>query len=356
MSFEELSGDDSESEVEVPKCSLLDHFPAWNETIDDEAKTEESRNSEESRSKNSTGNSVAPRKTNARKPKTLQPFKRLLAQKNSERKMGRSDDCSENDGDSQHFSISTDFHQAYWQPKLSSSATFDSCVTPSSAEWEPDLEQTRVTLQKFMESSVQETTSRFHPMNLADIAADDNASVGSHLLTVSYDEQYPQLVLQPSLDGTAGSKIGTGQGAAKLGANYAHPAAAARTNPDDIEGEQLICSTEWIEDNIEKVWEQIDFDLKNQGGFDETSSTSSSTSENDPLAQWIEEAIEWSHSAGDSARSLTDMIEREFVQPIIDFVDSPQVETSRKGNHPRLRLVPYVGNRKAAKHQNSTNE
>lgn len=353
MSFEELSGDDSESDVEVPMCSLLEQFPVWKETVSNESDDDQEQelSNQEAHRKGSSGRSITPRKSNSKKSKTLQPFKRLLAQRNDERNYGRSDDISDNDLDSQHFSISTDFHQAYRQPKDSSSATFDYCVSPSSMNWEAECEHTRVTLEKFMESSDRGASSRFHPMNLADFAADDNASVGSALLTVSYDEQYPQLVLQPSLDGTTGSKIGGGQSSAKLGAIYAHPAATSRrADSNDVQTEELLCSTEWIEENIEKVWEQIDFDLSNEGGFDELSSTSS-TSENDPFSQWMEEAIEWSHSAGNSARSFTEMIEKEVVQPIIDFVESPQVGASGKGEHPRLRLVPHIASRTKQKSQ-----
>lgn len=385
MSFEELSScdDDSYTSNSIPSFTFLDQFPIWKETtvnleVDEHEKLPDDNHR---RSAKHTFPDVIPRtkcSSNWSKQATeLQPFARLLApQTSSGNGLCRSDE-STNQGevDSQHFSISTDFHNSvsYRQPQeVTSSKTFDSCFTPtSSTSW--DMEEceylSRVTLQKFMDSNVNDlpTTSVMisaPPMNrknLSDVTTNDNISVGSTLLAVSYDEQYPQLVLQPSLDdGTAGSireNAGKTSLQTNLGVNFAHP--AARTPdlykcPPTVDQNITFFATGWLKESLQKEWKQIDFDLANEGSFYEASTTSAPASFADPpsLNWFIEGALEWSHSASEGVKNFTDMIGKEVVQPIISLVDTAppkKAVPSKKTGTSRLRLVPQDRKQKLKK-------
>jgi hypothetical protein len=387
MSFEELSSyddDDSDSSGSVPSFSLLDQFPIWKEIAnhiddDDKLSVENHRNGTKDTFPEPSTPIKSSSSSNQKAKEEHQPFARLLTPKTRNGKdRCRSDDVSTNnngDADSVHFSISTDFHNSVysWRPQeVPSSKTFDSCFSPSSStSW--DLEEcehlSRVTLQKFMESTVNDLTATsamkggtlmMNQKNLSNITSNDNISFGSTFLAVSYDEQYPQLVLQPSLDdGTAAESIRDSVGkssSSTLGVNFAHPAAeaGARRASDSctrhltpIDQQIPSYTAEWMKDSIENEWKQIDFDLSNEGSFYEMMSTTSTAAPSfgDPSSlNWIiEGALEWSQSARDGVKSITEMIEKEVVQPIIkNLVDTPppMPVPNKKVGTSRLRLVP----------------
>jgi hypothetical protein len=392
MSFEELSScdDDSDSSNSLPSFAQLDQFPLWkeatiilNDDIDDKPRVDNhGRDTLYTLSERATTTKSSP-SSKVKKAKELQPFARLLAPQTSNG-YGRSDDVSTNNGevDSQHFSISTDFYSSasYWQPQeVPASKTYDSCYTPTSSKsW--DMEEcehlSRVTLQKFMESTVNELTATSvmisglpsNQKNLSEITTNDNISVGSTLLAVSYDEQYPQLVLQPSLDDGSTwsiqeSAAGKTSSSSKLGVNFAHPAALAAAKrassdpckcPPSAYHHNSLPTTEWLKENIQKEWNQIDLDLAEEGSFYEVTAPSGSTAFADPSSlNWIiEGALEWSQSASNGVKSFTEMIEKEVVQPIISLVDTAPpktVQPIKRVGTSRLRLVPQNRTQKRKK-------
>ena len=148
--------------------------------------------------------------------------------------------------------------------------------------------KSRISLDQFLEDRTQASSLITGPMmtttNLGELPADfDAMSVGtSASLDVSFHGEYPQLVLTPSVDGTAsrmtGSSIETNTGAASTAMRHCsskgHNArVTVRTSDADIpvtpSSQQSVasfdttkrnvtCTPQWLNENIDRVWKQFD--------------------------------------------------------------------------------------------------
>ncbi len=147
--------------------------------------------------------------------------------------------------------------------------------------------RSRVSLDQFLEDRTQASSLITGPMllttNLGELPADfDAMSVGtSASLDVSFHGEYPQLVLTPSVDGTAsrmtGSSLETNTGAVNASMHHKsknHNAlitvgttdAATPATPSsnhsvasfDTTKRNVLCTPQWLNDNIDRVWKQFD--------------------------------------------------------------------------------------------------
>lgn len=206
------------------------------------------------------------------------------------------------DDDSQHFSISTDLQQPSFRKNnagihITISNSFNSYVPP------PPPPTERVSLETFMANTTA-TTSHTAMIPLED--ATITGSLTSALLGVSYDEDYPQLVMQsPSVSTTT-----TGGSATGLGAQGGHPFWwGQRTQQQPLD---------W--------WDAAE--------QDESSSSSVIPEPPMTMSEWMDEA---EFSIGESVRSLSELIEKDLVQPVMDFCsrtstveESPPAPRKRK--------------------------
>lgn len=114
------------------------------------------------------------------------------------------------------------------------------------------------------------------PVYLNTIRADDAASVGSASLEVMFKGEYPQLVLTPSKDGTASkmtaSSYGSNMGAAVKFTGHRSVASAdvlsskkrvavpssRSVSSFDSTKRTISCTPQWLNDNIDRVWRQLD--------------------------------------------------------------------------------------------------
>ena len=228
----------------------------------------------------------------------------------------------------------------------------------------------RVSLEQFMErehDSSYSTTAR----NLGEIPANDSASTNSAYLAVSYDDgDYPQLVLQPSVDGSRmSSTIGScgGGGGNHLGATYPHPASGTRSvSSYDTAKKNTSCTPRWLDENIDMVWRQIDGlqgeededdDVGVTSGEGEDGATdddddasthgestfSSLTNPNKESSKddWVDDAeAAWSFSPEVSvSKSISDMIDKGVIQPMLtpicQFVDATEIPETLSVPHRR---------------------
>lgn len=211
--------------------------------------------------------------------------------------------------ESEHFSISTDLCQTalhrvnisvttcedqplYRPPSDSSSVFTTHSMRSNRSTFTARDDKSRISLDQFLEERKNESNSIITgPIALGDIAANDSASVGSAFLDVTFDDNYPQLVLTPSHDGTASRMTGssTANSNGTLGASYPHPAAASIRSVSsfetakksvtsfDTDKENTSCTPRWLNDNIDRVWNQIEQGKTDCGGHD---GTNNNTDEN----------------------------------------------------------------------------
>lgn len=252
----------SDSDHDVSPSALVESFPYW----------EDSKKAyKEATQKKSRGLSRRKERGN-RLRHTLLRLLKNTRQRSTLSTYDHNPSVTEDDieGDSQHFSISTDTRQPTFhrvnitittnedQPQyILSSDSSSEYTTRSTLSTRED----RISLGKFMEDHKQEYSSLTGPMNLGNISASDSASVGSVLLGVSFDEDYPQLVLQPSHDRSASGMASTTVHSNRtLGASYPHPFATSKcsVSSSDSAKNNASCTPRWLKDNIDRVWNQVD--------------------------------------------------------------------------------------------------
>jgi len=148
-------------------------------------------------------------------------------------------DSDSEDDETHHFSTSTDLSRPTFNTRISVTES----VVPPPSDRSVNTKGSRISLQEFMEER------KSNVKNLGEISTKDSASVNSAMLTVSYDENCAQLVLDPSYDGSSRLSGGT------LGASYPHPASVCSF---DTTKKHVSCTPSWLDANIDMVWKQID--------------------------------------------------------------------------------------------------
>lgn len=134
----------------------------------------------------------------------------------------------------------------------------------SASEYDGKLgNELSVSLSKYIESERQDSMIR-----LGDISTQDSLSVGSACLAVSFDEDYPQLVMQTShvLDGeddyvsSASDDVDDEPTSCLLGAAFAHPAHRHRGASVAGQYRDLKSSSKASpgQDDLNELWERID--------------------------------------------------------------------------------------------------
>lgn len=169
-----------------------------------------------------------------------------------------SDDHSDDfDNETHHFSTSTDPTQSTtFNTRISVTESVGPSGLPPPSDRSVNTARSsftkgsRVSLEQFM-SEERRTVQTAAMTNLGEISALDTASVSSALMTVSFDEDYPQLVMTPSHDGSSRWSSGT------LGASYPHPAAGSVASWDTAK-KKVPCTPCWLDANIDMVWQQFD--------------------------------------------------------------------------------------------------
>jgi len=391
MSFEEAGDSDpyifhsrsADSELAV---APLEGFPYWQSLPNDDPVEPLSRTFD-----------VAEMETTKEKEDSLRQSLQSLLQSNRYRVPMESDYrttmsvmTDELDTDSHHFSTSTEPPRTAFNTRIS--VTESSSVTDRSVNTARSSRtgKSRVSLEQFMEKNHHETSS-LAARNLGEISANDSVSVNSAYLAVSYDEDYPQLVLQPSLDGTASRMSSTVHSSGTLGACYPHPASGRSVASFDTAKKNISCTPRWLDENIDMVWKQIDACQDEENGEEEdmdeatcddgatnedgttcddedgatcdeedgatydddgatddddegTYEESTSSSMTNPNKQrskndWVSEA--WSFSPETTTKSFTDMIDKGVIQPMLKpichFVDSTEIpETTASVRHDPL--------------------
>lgn len=287
-------------------------------------------------------------------------FKNARATKNYNPNVSDDDIDDAQDDESAYFSISTDLRHPIFHPVNISVMTGDeplpiipsdaSSVHTTRSTRTAKSEKSRMSLDQFLqEQQARETSSLVSvPINLGEIAANDGASVGS-FLDVSFDEDYPQLVLTPSHDGTASRLTGSSTVSSNgtLGASYAHPSAASNRSVSSFETakQNVSCTPHWLNENIDMVWRQIDKcktdpngdsegdDVDSQGGdeekqiFDGKASGLSETKSGDLSVDQAEDFNE--EKANDHNEEMADHINEENADGAADeAVDADNIEDS----------------------------
>jgi hypothetical protein len=203
------------------------------------------------------------------------------------------DQHSADDDESEHFSISTDlrYHQPVFQQlkiniitgnesmqndlpmPLPPPSESSSVQTSRSAHSAPS---SRISLDQFMEEQTNASSLMTGPVYLSTIRADDAASVGSASLEVMFKGECPQLVLTPSKDGTA-SKMTASSYGSNIGAAVKFTGRRSVASADVIPTKRrgsvsssrsvssfdstkrtISCTPQWLNDNIDRVWRQLD--------------------------------------------------------------------------------------------------
>jgi hypothetical protein len=153
-------------------------------------------------------------------------------------------------------------------------------------------ESSSVSLREYMEQDRQETLFP-KSIHLCDISAQDSMSVESTFLAVSFDDDYPQLVLQSSsLDGGSVSKDRVdyasqgkgpeedwggslskqksqvnaqrhsrkGESSHHLGVSFPHPARRSLSSNcvSSAEERRKTSTPQWLDEKVDEVWERID--------------------------------------------------------------------------------------------------
>lgn len=166
----------------------------------------------------------------------------------------KDDSSIDSDNETHHFSTSTQTIRSTFNTRIS--VTESGVLPPPSDRSECTSHSSftkgsRVSLDHFLaeERKVVQTSI----MNLGEISALDMDSVNSGMMTVSYDEDYPQLVMQRSHDGSTRWSSGT------IGATYPHPAADnGSVKSWDTAKKKVSCTPQWLEAQIDMVWKEID--------------------------------------------------------------------------------------------------
>ena len=213
----------------------------------------------------------------------------------------KDDNDGGDDDQSEHFSISTDlrYHQPFLQQvkiniitagteasptdlskTLAPPSENSSVQTSRSAHSAPSSvsareNKSRISLDQFLEEQTQTSSLMTGPVYLNTIRADDAASVGSASLDVMFKGEYPQLVLTPSKDGTASkmtaSSFGSHKGTAvtftsrRSTSSDCVPKKGRAVVPSsrsvssfDSTKRTISCTPQWLNDNIDRVWRQLD--------------------------------------------------------------------------------------------------
>lgn len=294
-----------------------------------------------------TGHSAVPKQPSIQQPVKKDRASRLrLTLCNILDSKANTDDPSvpPQDDDSQHFSISSDIQQsAFTRIKVYEN------IPPQTEKPSPT-----VSLERFIEDKNRVTT--LPSLNLGNISANDSASVASALLGVSYDEDYPQLVLQPSLDGSRTTGGGSTAGST-LGASFSHPAGSNLPKTDSFEQivRDVSCTPRWLDDSIDKVWEQIDKESSTEDDLTTESGSWTRTPEK-PECDWgeniVERASELTASAEESVKNFSSKLETGVVQPILKpicrLVESAQMPA------PKHRLVEKHAKRKQSSNKKAS--
>ena len=294
---------------------------------------------------------------------------------------GEDDDDEEEEDDeedSYHFSTSTDPPRTTFNTKISvteSASSFERRLQLPSSDRSVNTtrssrtKNSRVSLEQFMEEERKHEVTAI-AKNLGEISANDSASVNSAYLAVSYDEgDYPQLVLQPSVDGTTSRMSSTVHSGGSLGATYPHPASNRSVTSWDTSKKNASCTPRWLDENIDMVWKQIDgnqddtTDDEDGATYDEAtydeeegthgeSTVASLTNPNKqsskqdwvgdddpPLSAW---SFSPESSAGKSIKSISNMIGEGVIQPMLKpichLVDATEIPGTCSKNDDSARL------------------
>jgi hypothetical protein len=173
-------------------------------------------------------------------------------------------------------------------PGMASNSSASSSYTMSYSRTDRSGSFTNLSLDQFMAEKQKESESIMTgPIALADV---DGASVGSACLDVAFDGDYPQLVLTPSHDGTLSRMTGSvthtdSLQRATLGASYPHPCSRGGSNRSvgsfDTAKKNTSCTPRWLNENIDRVWKQIDRNTSDLDGSASNYSDSYFQSESD---------------------------------------------------------------------------
>jgi hypothetical protein len=198
-----------------------------------------------------------------------------------------------------------------------------------------------MSLGKFMKHErKKESPSKVH---LSEISANDSASVGSAFLAVSFDEDYPQLVLKASSeeeeeeeeeekeddDDTTLSEQEARNDDARLGASYPHPATKTVAS-FEMAKKSTSCIPCWLNESIDKVWKDIDDEYNKldvdhdvKASFDEDEMVLPAASTGD----WVDHAVAWTFSAVEdsSVQAFSDQLFQPILKPICRFVDATEI-------------------------------
>jgi len=367
----------NDSDFAVAPDPMQERFPYWERPKKDNVEDDKPQN-------RSLHHSEGDKKKS--KPRLSLSLERILhsARKNPSTPgtegLSTAEEDIEDDLDSQCFSISTDRqHSAFdsvrihvttndAKPECTEPSNVSVYTTPSSTMTTPD-DKSRISLQQFMEERKHESTSMNGlPMNLGEISANDTASVNSSFLGVSFDEDYPQLVLQPSTDGSAskGNDGSTINSNGTLGATYPHPASGRSISSFDTTKKNTSC-IRWLNESIDNVWKQIDQaknddddddddddedetfkTFEDDGTFenedDEETFQDDRTFDNDGSAltyptiskassDWVDDAVAWSFSGESGVKTITSMIEKDVLHPILKpicrFVEATEIPSTQ---------------------------
>jgi hypothetical protein len=365
MSFEDLSfyndsyiynSHSSDSGCAVAPCALETSFPYWEDRkmAYKEAVQKQSRALE-------ALEMGCKKERNTRLRRTLMRVlnnARKCSMSTNDSPSGTEEEIEVDLNDSEHFSISTDTRQpAFHQVNISITTNddqpqhtppSDSSVVTSRSTLTTRDDKSRISLEQFMEERKHETSSFAGSINLGEIAANDSASACSGFLGVSFDEDYPQLVLQPSHDGSASRMTGssTVHSNGTIGASYPHPAAASNRSVSsfDTTKKNTSCTPRWLNDNIDRVWKQIDQSRSDPDDRDDTNGVAHEDNGGD-----LQDAAEQHEDAGDSCKEIhgdnqgdkygdtiigdthTDTIDGD---PFDDIIDGAMYENKDKASPP----------------------
>jgi hypothetical protein len=186
-------------------------------------------------------------------------------------------------------------------PDIKSNSSASRSYTMSYSQTDRSGSFTTLSLDQFMDEKQKEAESIMTgPIALAEV---DGASVGSACLDVAFDGDYPQLVLTPSHDGTLSRITGSvvthspqRQQRATLGVSYPHPCSGAggsnrSVGSFDTAKKNTSCTPRWLNENIDRVWKQIDRNKSDLDGSASNYSDSYFQSESDQSRDVPEEVM-----------------------------------------------------------------
>jgi hypothetical protein len=209
-------------------------------------------------------------------------------------------------------------------------------------------EKSRISLKQFIEESRNDssTSSVYGPMmNLGKISVNDADSVVGALLGVSFDDDYPQLVIQQSFDGSKRkcADESTISSNGTVGVSYPHPASSKSVSSVETTKKIVSCTPKWLDDSIDKVWKQIDQvdDVRDDSEDDDEQIKNDNFSEDLSMTKpgcsadsdWMEDLV-LSFSVDGAVKSVASVIEKEVIHPILKpichFVDVTEIPESTR--------------------------